>query len=87
MASQNDYPAIQNEAPWADTVTEYDRAHFTSYVRLLDAVAAHASDDEMCRMILGIDYGQDPTRAKRVLDSHLKRARWMTEQGFRQLLQ
>jgi hypothetical protein len=87
MAPQNDPPAIEDEAPWAETITEYDRAHFVHYVRLLDAVAAHASDEEMCRFILGIDYANDPSRAKRLLDSHLKRARWMTERGYRQLLQ
>jgi len=27
-----------------------------------------------CRLVLGIDCAQDPKRAKRVLDSHLKRA-------------
>ena len=87
MAPQNDSPAIQDEAPWSETITEYDRTHFVHYVRLLDAVAAHASDAEMCRLVLGIDYAQDPKRAKRVLDSHLKRARWMSEHGYRQLLQ
>jgi hypothetical protein len=87
MAPQNDSPAIQDEVPWAETITDYDRDHFVHYVRLLDAVAAHASDEEMCRLILGIEYAQNPDRAKRLLDSHLKRARWMTEHGYRQLLQ
>ena len=46
-----------------------------------------ASDAEMCRIILSIDAAKEPDRARRALASHLKRARWMTEHGYRHLLQ
>jgi hypothetical protein len=32
------------------------------------------------------DPERDPARARRALDSHLARARWMTERGYRYLL-
>ena len=80
-------PPIANEVPWSDHVTAYDREHFTVYLRLLDAAADGASPEEMSRIVLGIDPANEPARAKLALDSHLRRARWMTEHGYRHLLQ
>ncbi len=42
---------------------------------------------EVVRVIFGLDAAQEPNRAKVVHDSHLARARWMTEAGFRHLLE
>jgi len=78
---------IANEVPWSDHVTAYDREHFTVYLRLLDAAADGASAEEMSRIVLGIDPANEPARAKQALDSHLRRARWMTEHGYRNLMQ
>lgn len=80
-------PPIANEVPWSDQVTAYDREHFTVYLRLLDATTDGASAEEMSRIVLGIDPANEPARAKLALDSHLRRARWMTEHGYRHLLQ
>ena len=80
-------PPIANEVPWSDHVTAYDREHFTVYLRLLDAAADGASAEEMSRIVLGIDPANEPARAKQALDSHLRRAGWMTEHGYRHLLQ
>jgi hypothetical protein len=79
-------PEIADEVPWSDHVTPYDEAHFVVYLRLLDASAEGASEDEMSRIVLGIDSKQEPERAQRALRSHLERARWMTEMGYRDLL-
>ena len=79
-------PAIADDVPWSDTITAYDEAHFVVYLRLLDAVADGANDDEMARIVLGIDPQREPERARRALESHLRRARWMTEKGYRHLL-
>jgi hypothetical protein len=79
--------AVMDDVPWSDGLTDYDREHFVVYLRLLDASAEGAKDDEMCKIVLGIDPHKEPGRAKRALESHLKRARWMTENGYRQLLQ
>ncbi|MDE2184660.1 MAG: hypothetical protein KGJ78_16695 [Alphaproteobacteria bacterium] len=76
--------AVADEVPWSDHVTEYDRAHFILYLRLLDGVILGASDDELCRAILDID--PRSVLAKKTLTSHLSRARWMAETGYRDLL-
>ena len=79
--------AVRDEVPWSEDLTEYDRDHFVTYVRLLDAIEEGASEAEICRLVLGIDSAKEPKRAKRVFDNHVRRARWMAEHGYRHLLQ
>jgi hypothetical protein len=79
-------PEIADEVPWSEQITDYDERHFIVYVRLLDASADGASNDDMCRIVLRIDPVEEPQRARKSLDSHLRRARWMTEHGYRDLL-
>lgn len=79
-------PVITDEVPWSDQVTEYDEEHFITYLRLLDADAEGACKEEMARIVLGIDGAKEPERARKALESHLARARWMTEHGYRDLL-
>ena len=86
MAKTAPIPEIADDVPWADTVTAYDEAHFVVYLRLLDASAEGASDEEMARIVLDIDPQREPERARRALESHMRRARWMTEKGYRHLL-
>lgn len=78
--------AIADEAPWSDAINAYDEAQFRLYLRLLDAVEAKASNSEICKILFGIDAEREPTRAQKCLESHLRRARWMTEHGYRELL-
>ncbi|MBB4287956.1 DNA -binding domain-containing protein [Roseospira goensis] len=80
-------PPIVDAPPAADCVTLYDREHLKLYVRLLDAENSGASVAEVARILLGIDPESEPERAERVHASHLGRARWMTEHGYRDLLQ
>lgn len=79
-------PEIADDVPWSETITDYDERHLIVYLRLLDAVAAGATNEEMSRLILGIDPLGAPERSKRALKSHLRRARWMSESGYRHLL-
>lgn len=75
------------DAPPAEpTVTTYDLAHKVIYLRLLDAAAEGADWREVARIVLGLDPECDPERVRRIHDSHLARARWMTESGYRDLL-
>lgn len=67
-------------------MTAYDRAHLTVYVRLLDAADTNAPWDEATKIVLGLDPSVEPDRAKRVYDSHLARARWMMDHGYKDLL-
>ena len=78
-------PEIQEEIPWSDTLTDYDNAHFTLYLRLLDASADDASEEEMARLILGIDPADEPERAQNTLSSHLDRANWLMTTGYKEL--
>lgn len=79
-------PPIADEVPWSDRVTPYDEEHFIVYLRLLDASADDATEEEMSRVVLGIDPASEPERARNAVRSHLDRARWMTETGYRDLL-
>ncbi|MER8772952.1 DUF2285 domain-containing protein [Mesorhizobium sp. M0960] len=58
-------PGLKEEVPWSDSLTSYDRQHFTTYLRLLDAGADEASYEEMAQVILGIDPVQEPERARK----------------------
>ncbi|TIX55192.1 MAG: DUF2285 domain-containing protein [Mesorhizobium sp.] len=74
-----------DEVPWSDRLTSYDRAHFTIYMRLLDASADEAPEEEMAQLILGIDPALEPERARKALRSHLDRANWVVTSGYKDL--
>jgi hypothetical protein len=80
-------PPFENHAPADDRITDYDEGHFITYLRLLDAADEGADWREVTLIIFGLDAEEDTERARSVHDSHLKRARWMTEHGYRQLLE
>lgn len=73
--------------PWDDALTDYDRAHFKLYMRLIDAEDSGATLAEMAQVLFEINAGAEPERARIAVESHLARARWMTEVGYRLLLQ
>jgi len=67
-------------------VTDYDKAHLKLYLRLLDANAEGAAWEQVARLLLDIDPVAERDRALRRHESHLARARWMTERGYLDLL-
>ena len=67
-------------------MTDYDRTHLKLYMRLLDAEADGADWEEAAEILFGVDPDREPERARRMHRSHLARARWMTEHGYRDLL-
>jgi len=79
-------PPISDSAPSSGTLTDYDQQHLVTYLRLLDADAEGADWREVARIVLHIDPAREPERARRAWDSHLARARWMVESGYRHLL-
>jgi hypothetical protein len=79
-------PDIADEAPSAEAITPYDEQHFVTYVRLLDAAAENADWREVARIVLHLDPEVEPERSRRCWEDHLRRARWMTERGYRHLL-
>lgn len=80
-------PPFEDRPPQLDRVSPYDERHLPSYVRLLDAQAEGADWREAVAIIFGLDPNKEPERAKIVHDSHLARAHWMTEKGYRHLLE
>lgn len=74
------------KAPRSPTITAYDEAHFAIYLRLLDAKSKAASEDAMLDIILDAAPGMNRDTARRALRSHLKRAVWMSDEGYRGLL-
>ncbi len=79
-------PPVANEVPQADVLTGYDEEHLVTYLRLLDADAEGADWTEVARIVLHIDPFHEPERARGAWESHLARAKWMTEHGYRDLL-
>ena len=79
-------PPVADLAPNSDALTGYDEQHLVTYLRLLDADADGADWQEVARIVLHIDPESEPERARRAWDSHLARARWMTENGYHHLL-
>jgi len=79
-------PDVADLAPTADILTGYDEQHLVTYLRLLDAEADGADWREVAKIVLRIDPELEPARARYAWDSHLARARWMTESGYRHLL-
>ena len=75
-----------DRAPEVSQLTAYDESHLTDYLRLLDADDDGADWRETTATTLGVDPTADPQWAKTMHDSHLARARWMTEVGYAHLL-
>lgn len=84
--SPSNPPPIAAAAPDGAKLTDYDRAHVATYLRLLDAAEECAPWEEVSRVVLGIDPAQEHARAKRAYDTHLSRAQWLTKQGYKEFL-
>ena len=80
-------PRFEDRPPQAESVTSYDERHLITYLRLLEAAKDRADWREVVMVIFGIDPAAEPNRARTLHDSHLARARWMTEAGYRGLLE
>ena len=79
-------PDCADEAPHAEALTPYDTQHFVAYVRLLDAEEDGGDRTQVARVVLHIDPAREPIRARRAWDTHLARAKWITQHDYRQLL-
>jgi hypothetical protein len=72
--------------PMDARLTDYDRAHLSIYLRLLDAESEGAKWEEVAKFVFDIDPCADAERAALVYQNHLARAHWMSRNGFRDLL-
>lgn len=75
-----------DEPPASTALTAYDREHMKLYMRLLDAATEGACWREAVTILFGLDPEREPERARHIHDTHLERARWMTETGYRLLV-
>lgn len=85
MSDPADVPGVHIPIDAPD-ITDYDRAHFKQYIMMLDGDAAGASWQEIMRTVFKVDPDTDPARLQSRFDAHLARARWMTREGHRHLL-
>ncbi len=74
-------PNVADSAPNEPALTAYDEQHVVTYIRLLQAEGEGADWREVARVVLHMDPEREPDRARRAYQSHLARAKWMTEQG------
>ncbi|WP_065752361.1 DNA -binding domain-containing protein [Bradyrhizobium paxllaeri] len=86
MPNAPNHAGIAAIAPAEPALTPYDHAHRVTYLRLLDAHAEGTDWREVVRIVLHIDPDRDPEQARKTFESHLARAQWMTEHGYRHLL-
>ena len=75
------------EPPQGDGITTYDEQNLVTYLRLLDAEAEGADWREIVRIVFEIEPDSDTEHARLIFSSHLARAHWMRDNGFRHLLQ
>lgn len=86
MKRPSSNPDVADVAPADSVLTVYDEDHIITYLRMLDADAEGAEWREVAKLVLHIDPQHEPDRARRAFDTHLARAKWMTEHGYRHLL-
>lgn len=77
---------FQDRAPDDPGLTDYDRAHAQTYLRLLDAAADNADWHEVVQTLFGLNASIEPERALTVYETHLARARWIAAQGYREMV-
>ena len=80
------FAEIETEPPTETRFTDYDERHMALYLSLLHAKAVGASDDAIARDIFGIDAMSEPDRAKAVIESHHRRALWLSGPGSQHVL-
>ncbi|SDO65583.1 DUF2285 domain-containing protein [Afipia sp. GAS231] len=74
-------PDVADTAPTEQILTAYDQEHVVTYARLLQADSEGADWREVARIVLHVDPEREPDRARNAYESHLARAKWVTERG------
>jgi hypothetical protein len=76
---------LSKKAPSTETITAYDRAHISTYLRLFDADRDGAPWQDAADLIFGNAAETDPARLKVQHTSHLARAKWLVDAGYLRL--
>ncbi|MGY4503200.1 hypothetical protein ACVWYH_007157 [Bradyrhizobium sp. GM24.11] len=74
-------PDVADVAPNEPVLTTYDEQHAVTYIRLLQAEGEGADWRDVARIVLHIDPGREPYRARTAYQTHIARAKWVSEQG------
>ncbi|MUZ65675.1 DNA -binding domain-containing protein [Agrobacterium vitis] len=82
----SDKSGFLDQPPTDERLTDYDRAHLSTYLRLLDAETEGAAWQEVAKIIFGLEPKSDLARAELMYKTHLARAHWMTNNGFKDLI-
>lgn len=77
---------VADEPPVSEALTPYDELHLIHYLMLLDGERDGIAWEAVTHEALGIDPAKEPARAWRAYETHLARAKWMTQVGYRHLL-
>ncbi len=80
----NDTQKLQSLATTDDKITPYDRTHFKLYLQLLDAEEQGVDWQKVAEEVMRLN--PEEASARTCWQSHLKRAKWMSDSGYRQLL-
>ncbi|MGH6972566.1 MAG: DNA -binding domain-containing protein [Caulobacteraceae bacterium] len=78
-------PSVLTLAPTGE-IAPYDLAHAAVYLRLLDAEKAAADWREVAHVVLGLGPSVGEAKARRIYSSHLRRAHWLVDGGYREIL-
>ena len=65
--------------PWSDELSDYDRANISVYARLLYDESEGATENDLAREVFHLDPYANRPRVQRIVQSHLRRARWIAE--------
>jgi hypothetical protein len=68
-------------------ITDYDRANFITYARILDALYDHVPWPMAAAEILGLDVAGDEANAHRIWCAHVDRAEWIVSDGLRFIIE
>lgn len=68
-------------------ITDYDRAHFLTYARILDAVHLDQAWQAAAIEILGLDVKGDEYGSYRIWRAHVDRAEWIVRDGLALIVQ
>ena len=77
---------VADEPPASDQLTDYDALHVIHYIILLDAERDRVAWEDVAREALLIDPAKEPARARHAFETHLARAKWMANSGWKQML-
>ncbi|MEL6800523.1 MAG: DUF2285 domain-containing protein [Pseudomonadota bacterium] len=73
---------VEVTPPTSDHFTNYDQAHLTLFLRLLDADQQGVHWTEAARIIFGSDAQSDHKTLHAQHSAHLKRAKWLVTSGY-----